>query len=95
LLVEFASVTDAVACAAEIQALLADRNADISAERRIEIRIGINVGDVIVEDGDIFGDGVNIAARLEGLADPGRNLRVVGGARSIGQPVALRVPGFG
>jgi adenylate cyclase len=71
LLVEFASVTDAVACAAEIQELLADRNADISAERRIEIRIGINVGDVIVEDGDIFGDGVNIAARLEGLADPG------------------------
>jgi adenylate cyclase len=71
LLVEFSSVVDALRCATEIQSGMADRNAEISAEKRIEIRMGINVGDVVVEDGDIFGDGVNVAARLEGLADPG------------------------
>jgi adenylate cyclase len=71
LLVEFASVVDAVRCAAEIQRALATRNADAPAERRIDIRCGINLGDIILEDGDIFGDGVNIAARLEGLAEPG------------------------
>jgi adenylate cyclase len=71
LLVEFASVVDAVRCATEIQNGMAERNADIAAEKRIELRVGINVGDIVVEDGDIFGDGVNIAARLEGLAYPG------------------------
>src|ERR1700730_7077012 len=70
LLVEFASVVDALRCASEWQAGMADRNAD-RADNRIEFRIGINVGDVVVEDGDIFGDGVNVAARLEALADPG------------------------
>src|SRR5246127_1583178 len=71
LLVEFTSVVDALRCATEIQSAIAERNAGIAAEERIEFRMGINVGDVVVEDGDIFGDGVNVAARLEGLADPG------------------------
>src|SRR5215470_1743001 len=70
-LVEFGSVVDAVRCAAEVQREMAERNAEVLANRRIEFRIGINVGDIVVEDGDIFGDGVNIAVRLEGLAKPG------------------------
>jgi adenylate cyclase len=71
LLVEFPSVVDAVQCAAEIQQRMAQRNADVSAARAIQFRIGINLGDVIVEGDDIFGEGVNVAARLEGLAEPG------------------------
>jgi len=71
LLVEFASVVDAVRCAVEMQREMIARNAAIPAQRRIEFRMGINVGDIIIEDGDIFGDGVNIAARLEALAEPG------------------------
>jgi TolB-like protein/class 3 adenylate cyclase len=71
LLVEFASVVDALRCAAEIQATMAESNAGSPTDRRIELRIGINVGDIVVEDGDIFGDGVNVAARLEGLGEPG------------------------
>jgi class 3 adenylate cyclase/TolB-like protein/Flp pilus assembly protein TadD len=71
LLVEFASAVDAVECAAEIQRAMASRSADESAERKIQFRIGINVGDVVAEDGDIHGDGVNVAARIESLADPG------------------------
>jgi adenylate cyclase len=71
LLVEFASVIDALRCATEIQTAMAKGNAEIALENRIEFRMGINMGDVVVEDGDIFGDGVNVAARLEGLADPG------------------------
>jgi adenylate cyclase len=71
LLVEFASVVDALRCAAELQAELAEANAALSPDRRIEFRIGINMGDIVVEDGDIFGDGVNVAARLEGFAEPG------------------------
>ena len=71
LLVEFASVVDAVACAATVQRALAGHNADVPENIRLEFRICINLGDVIVEKGDIFGDGVNIAARLEALAEPG------------------------
>src|SRR5215470_16131759 len=71
LLVEFASVVDAVRCAVEIQRDMAERNVDVPPERRIEFRIGINVGDVIIDESDIFGDGVNVAARLEALAEPG------------------------
>ena len=71
LLVEFASVVDAVRAAAEIQRGMAERNAATPPERRIEFRIGINLGDVIVDGKDIFGDGVNVAARLEALAEPG------------------------
>jgi adenylate cyclase len=70
-LAEFASVFAAVECSIEIQLALADANRSIEEERRLRFRIGINVGDVMVKDGDIFGDGVNIAARLEGLAEPG------------------------
>ena len=71
LLVEFASVVDALRCATEVQAAMAERNAGVSADSRIEFRAGIHQGDIVVEDDDIFGDGVNIAARLEGLAEPG------------------------
>jgi adenylate cyclase len=70
-LVEFPSVVNAVACAAEIQRGMAERNATAPEGRRIELRVGVNLGDVIVEDDDIFGDGVNVAARLEGIARPG------------------------
>jgi adenylate cyclase len=70
-LAEFASVVDAVRCAVETQRGMAERNADTPPEKRIEFRIGINLGDVIAEEHDIFGDGVNVAARLEALAEPG------------------------
>jgi TolB-like protein/class 3 adenylate cyclase len=70
-LVEFASVVDAVRCAVEVQREMVGLNANVPSDNRIELRIGINVGDIVVEDGDIFGDGVNVAARLEGLAQPG------------------------
>jgi TolB-like protein/class 3 adenylate cyclase len=70
-LVEFASVVDAVRCADEIQRGMAEHNIDVPEGKRIEFRIGIHVGDIIIEDHDIFGDGVNIAARLEGIAEPG------------------------
>src|SRR5712691_10519747 len=69
-LVEFASVVDAVHCAVEMQHAMAEHNAGITVERRIEFRIGINLGDVITQDHDIYGDGVNVAARLEALAEP-------------------------
>ena len=70
-LVEFASVVDAVRCAVEIQRGVAERNADVPPDKRIDLRIGIHVGDIIIEADDIFGDGVNIAVRLEGIAEPG------------------------
>ena len=71
LLAEFASVVDAVRCAVEIQRGMMDRNTDARADKHITFRVGINLGDVIVEQHDIFGDGVNVAARLEALAEPG------------------------
>ena len=79
-LMEFASVVDAVRFAVEVQCAMRDRNADVAEDQRLDFRIGINIGDVIAEDGDIHGDGVNVAARLEGLAQPGgicirRNVR--------------------
>jgi TolB-like protein/class 3 adenylate cyclase len=70
-LVEFASVVDAVRCADEIQRGMAEKNTDVPQDKRIEFRIGIHIGDIIIEDDDIFGDGVNIAVRLEGIAEPG------------------------
>src|SRR5882672_3830537 len=70
-LAEFGSAVDAVRCAVDLQRGMAERNAAIPPEHRIEFRIGINLGDVISEGDDIFGDGVNIAARLEALAEPG------------------------
>ena len=70
-LAEFPSVVDAVRCAVEIQRGMAERNAETPEDKRIAFRIGVNLGDVIAEAGDIFGDGVNVAARLEALAEPG------------------------
>jgi class 3 adenylate cyclase len=70
-LMEFASVVDAVACAVAIQRGMMSRNANVPEDKRIIFRIGINVGDIIIDGGDIFGDGVNIAARLETLCEPG------------------------
>ena len=69
--VEFPSVVNAVACAVEIQRGILDRNADIPEDNRVEFRVGVTLGDVVVEGDDIFGDGVNVAARLEAIADPG------------------------
>src|SRR5207245_4216638 len=71
ILIEFASVVDALRCALDVQRGMDGRNADVSADRRIEFRMGINLGDVVVEGEDLLGDGVNIAARLEGIANPG------------------------
>src|SRR5215472_3505025 len=71
LLIEFGSVVGAVECALGLQRLAEERNAETPAERRMEWRIGIHIGDVLIEGEDILGDGVNIAARLEGIAEPG------------------------
>src|ERR1700724_181395 len=71
MLVEFPSVVDAVRCAVEVQRGMVERNAATPLDQRIAFRVGINLGDVIAEEEDIFGDGVNVAARLEGLAEPG------------------------
>jgi adenylate cyclase len=71
LLVEFASVVDAVRCAVEVQQAMPERNTGVAEDNRIELRIGVNLGDVIVEGDDLYGDGVNIAARIETLADAG------------------------
>jgi class 3 adenylate cyclase len=71
LLAEFASVVDAPRCAVEVQRGMAARNTIVPQAQRIEFRVGLNVGDVVIEGGDIYGDGVNVAARLEALAEPG------------------------
>ena len=71
LLLEFPSVVDAVRCAVDVQRGMAERNAGVPPDQRIEFRIGINVGDIIIDGDDIFGDGVNVAARLQTLAEPG------------------------
>jgi adenylate cyclase len=75
LLVEFAGVVDAVRCAVELQQAMIERNADVPSAKRIEFRIGINLGDVILDEGDIFGDGVNIAAPPRSFGRAGGNLR--------------------
>ena len=94
-LAEFASVVDAVRCAGEIQRAMADRDLDLAEERRLRFRIGVNLGDVIADGGDIYGDGVNIAARLEALAAPG-SICVSGTVRDhIGRPAPLRLRGHG
>jgi adenylate cyclase len=71
MLVEFASVVDALRCAVEVQRAMVGRNAEVAQQKRLEFRVGINVGDIIIDGGDIYGDGVNVAARLEGVAEPG------------------------
>jgi adenylate cyclase len=93
-LVEFASVVDALRCASEVQTAMAERNMADVADDRIEFRIGVNVGDVVVEDRDILGDSVNIAARLEGIAEPGGicisedAFRQVRGKSTPGSPIS-------
>jgi adenylate cyclase len=94
-LAEFASVVDAVRCAAEIQRAMADRDLDFAEERRLRFRIGVNLGDVIADGGDIYGDGVNIAVRLEGLAAPGSTLHLGHRPRPYRRPAALRLRGHG
>jgi adenylate cyclase len=69
-LIEFPSAVEAVRCGTEVQRGMSDRNQVVSADERIDLRIGIHIGDIIIEEGDIFGDGVNIAARLESIAEP-------------------------
>ena len=81
-LADFSSVVDAVTCATVIQADLRERNATLPADRRVEFRIGINLGEVMVDRNEIYGDGVNVAARLEGLAEAWRDLRFRGRVRS-------------
>src|SRR5258708_31451992 len=71
MLAEFASAVDAARCAVGVQRSIAEQNSAVPQDQRIEFRIGIHVGDIIFDDNDIFGDGVNIAARLEGIAEPG------------------------
>jgi adenylate cyclase len=71
MLVEFVSVVEALRCAVEVQRGMVGRNAEVAPEKRIEFRVGVNVGDIIIDGGDIYGDGVNVAARLEGVAEPG------------------------
>src|SRR4051812_31265251 len=70
-LLEFPSVVDAVECAVAVQAVMAERNQGVAADRRMLLRIGVNLGDILTEGEDILGDGVNVAARLEGIAKPG------------------------
>ena len=70
-LAEFASAVDAVQCAVDIQKAMREANATLSEDRAIVLRVGLNLGDVVVKDGDLYGDGVNVAARLEAMADPG------------------------
>src|ERR1700752_592187 len=71
ILIEFPSVVEAVGCAVEVQQGMVDRNADVSEDKRITFRVGVNLGDIIIDGDDIYGDGVNIAARLEAIAEPG------------------------
>jgi adenylate cyclase len=71
ILIEFPSVVDAIRCAIEVQQGMVERNADVPQDQRIEFRVGVNLGDVMIEGRDLYGDGVNIAARLEALAEPG------------------------
>jgi adenylate cyclase len=95
MLVEFASVIDAVRCAVVIQQGMEDRNASNAESRRILFRVGINLGDIIIEDGDIFGDGVNVAARLEALAPPGE-IYVSGSVREqLGEKLPLAFADMG
>src|SRR5512140_902991 len=95
-IIEFRSVVDAVRCAIELQNGLIERNAGVPPERRIEFRVGIHVGDVVEEsDGDLMGDGVNIAARLEGIAKPGAICLSEDAYRQVKQRLDLKVSDLG
>ena len=92
LLIEFASAVDATRCALDVQLSTKERNVDVPEDKRLEFRIGINVGDVIIEGDDIFGDGVNVAARLEGIAASARAVvaHVAGGVAVVVVLVVVR-----
>jgi adenylate cyclase len=95
MLIEFPSVVEAVRCAVEVQQGMADRNRDVPPDQRMDFRVGINLGDVIAEEGDIYGDGVNVAARLEALAEPG-GICISGTVRNhIGDRLALTLIDLG
>src|SRR6202040_1146704 len=94
-LAEFASVVNAIQCAVEIQATLKAENATLPSERRMEFRIGINLGDVMVDGEQIYGDGVNVAARLESLAEPGGICISETVHEHIGNKLALRYENLG
>src|SRR5579862_6532886 len=95
-IVEFRSVVDAVRCAVEVQTGMVERNAGLPPERRIEFRVGIHVGDVVEEsDGDLMGDGVNIAARLEGVATPGAICLSEDAYRQVKSRLDLKVSDLG
>ena len=89
MLAEFASVVDAVRCAVEMQKAMAEREADVPDDRRIQYRVGVNLGDIVIDGDDILGDGVNVAARLEGLAEPGVGSSATQAARNY-----VRLPDF-
>jgi adenylate cyclase len=95
LLVEFASAVDAVRCAVDIQRAMAERNAGLADDRRLEFRIGVNVGDVIVDGRDVFGDGVNIAARVQTLAEPGGLSLTENAYRHVAGKIALDIDAMG
>lgn len=95
MLVEFQSVTDAVKCAVEIQQRMKRRNSDVAQDRRIEFRIGINLGDIIFDDDDIFGDGVNIASRIEQLADVGGVCITAAVAQQIAERLDVAIEDLG
>ena len=90
-LVEFASAVDAVSCAIEVQKQVQERNAGSSEDSRIQFRIGINVGDIIVDGDDIYGDGVNVAARIQALADPGGIYISRGAADQVRDKVPIKI----
>jgi adenylate cyclase len=95
LLVEFASVVDAVRCAIEIQRGMAERNHSVPKDRRLAFRIGLNLGDVIVHNGDLYGDGVNVAARLEALAEPGGICVSASAREQVQDKIAVRFDDLG
>src|SRR5918911_1760797 len=95
ILIEFASVVDAVRCAIVMQQGMEDRNANLPEAHRIRYRVGINLGDVIVEDGDIFGDGVNVAARLEALAEPDEICVSASVREQVGEKLPIGFSDFG
>ena len=95
MLIEFASVVDAVRCAIVVQRGMEDRNANLPERERIRVRIGINVGDVMVDEGDMFGDGVNVAARLEALAAPGEICVSYSVREQVGEKLPIRFTDLG
>jgi adenylate cyclase len=95
MLIEFSSVVDAVRCAVVVQKGMEDRNANLPERERIRFRIGINVGDVMVDEGDMFGDGVNVAARIEALAAPGEICVSASVREQIGEKLPIGFADFG